>query len=368
MANQDSKIVFRDYPIVTWIFGAAMIVFGLTLLPDLFHGADLLNSLFTIILLIVGVAFLLLSSISTVTADSNNQLLTIASRSMIKNKKQEIPFSQIASIELEMSPSSSRSSSGQGSSTYRITATRHDGKRIPFRSTFTSGYMGKMKKVEQLRSIIGVKGTDQGIQSAFQQTSQMAQEVYQNQQEALTGSEAAEHVTDGIRWHLQTKIVGAQPFTRWFSTDFRMQDGFLFISQKPSGAGQGILSGLSKMLFRQSLSLYGFGTEDTPNLDGADTLQPFDNRFDNDFTAYTGNLADARQILNPWVIAALADWAYRFPLKRIQTNRVMGQITVMFSPSGVYVSSMGTMIPEAVDELAKLGVALVKAQGTSVLS
>lgn len=38
------------------------------------------------------------------------------------------------------------------------------------------------------------------------------------------------------------------------------------------------------------------------------------------------------------------------------------QLVVMFSPQGVYVGCMGTMIPEAIEEMTRLGVEIVKNQ------
>ena len=365
MADQNSKLIYRDFPFVNWIFGIPLFILGLILLPNLLHGTSQANSLFTVIILAIGLVLILWGSILIVIADRDSQLLTLSYHSVLKSKKVEIPFADIATIELQMSSGGS-TRSGRGGPTYRIVINRKAEKPVPLHSVYTSGASGKEKRVKQLRSIIGVGGAEAGIAGAYHMAQQMAQQVYQSQQESLTGSEAEEKVTDGIHWHLQTKTIGASPFTRWFSSDYRVADGFLFITQKPSGTGKNsILSGLNKMLFHQSLSLYGFSVEDTPNQENADMLEPFDQRFDNDFMAFTGNPDIAKQLLNPWVVVALADWAYRFPLKRIQTNQVMGALAVMFSPLGVYVTSMGTMIPEAVDELAKLGVALVKAQGGS---
>jgi hypothetical protein len=56
-----------------------------------------------------------------------------------------------------------------------------------------------------------------------------------------------------------------------------------------------------------------------------------------------------------------ADWATRYPLKQMQpTRELFGQLIVMICPRGTYDASMGNMIPEAVQELTNLWVALVK--------
>ena len=106
--------------------------------------------------------------------------------------------------------------------------------------------------------------------------------------------------------------------------------------------------------------MYGFGGEDTPGLDSAMLLDSFDPQLDPNFTVFASDAQAARQYL-AWAIAPLADWATRYPLKQLQPSReLFGQLIVMICPRGTYVASMGNMIPEAVQELADLGVALVK--------
>ena len=95
-------------------------------------------------------------------------------------------------------------------------------------------------------------------------------------------------------------------------------------------------------------------------MDSADLLPSFDPQLDPHFTVFTSDPTAARQYLT-WSIAPLVDWATRYPLKQMQTSReLFGQLIVMICPRGTYVASMGNMIPEAVQELVNLGVALVK--------
>ncbi len=196
----------------------------------------------------------------------------------------------------------------------------------------------------------------------------MAQQKFTEQQEALTGSQAAEQVTSGVHWRVQTVTFGASPVTRWYSPDYRCPEGFVFLAQKVEGQrtmGGGLMGGLGKMLFQQSMGLYGFSSEDTPGLQTADILQPLDPYLEPHFSAFTSSPGTARRILNTWVATPLADWATRYPLKQVQKQGVFGQLAIMFSPRGVYVASLGTMIPEAVQELTTLGVELVRAQGSA---
>jgi hypothetical protein len=119
------------------------------------------------------------------------------------------------------------------------------------------------------------------------------------------------------------------------------------------------------MLYQQSIGMYGFRGEDTPGLNTAEVLPSLDPHLDSHFSAFASDPGTARQILNPWIAAPLADWATRYPLKQLQKPGLFGQLVVLFSPRGVYVASLGTMIPEALEELTNLGVELVKTQGGS---
>ena len=111
--------------------------------------------------------------------------------------------------------------------------------------------------------------------------------------------------------------------------------------------------------------MYGFGSEDTPGLNSGEVLPTLGPQLESHFSAFTSDPGAARQILNPWIAAPLADWATRYPLKQVQKPGLFGQLVVLFSPRGVYIASLGTMIPEAVEELANLGAELVKTQGSS---
>jgi hypothetical protein len=197
----------------------------------------------------------------------------------------------------------------------------------------------------------------------LKQATSMAQQVFQEKQEALTGPEAEEHITEGVHWKTQTVAFGGTAVTRWFSPDQLCPGGFVFVAQKvvgqPTIAG-GLLGGMNKLFYHETIGIYGFGSEDTPGLDSAALLTAFDPRLDPHFSVFTSDPQAAQQYL-AWAVAALVDWATRYPLKQIQpTRELFGQLVVMICPSGTYVASMGTMIPEAVQELTNLGVALVR--------
>jgi hypothetical protein len=111
--------------------------------------------------------------------------------------------------------------------------------------------------------------------------------------------------------------------------------------------------------------LYGFKGDDVPNISQAEMLASVSPQLDNHFTAFTNLQAEVRQILNPWMLRPLEDWGERYPLKQFQTKGGVAQLVVLFSPNGVYLARMGVLQPEQVEELAALGVEMVKTQGVT---
>jgi hypothetical protein len=358
MDNKDFSLVLRDWPITFWIIAAVLLAEGVTFFLPLAEGQA--AYIVRAILILAGLAILLFAPVLTVTADRLNQTLTISHRSPLRDNTRAFIFSQIDSIDLE----SSRES--DGGSTYRIVMALKNGEMVPFHSYFSSGSYGMRRKVNRLRSFLGMETLDFSLKGMFRQATQAAQVEYRQQQEAMTGSENEIHETNGVRWQVQTVAFGGQPVTRWFSADCRLPVGFVYVVQQAEGQkiGSGrLLSGLSGFLYKQSLNVYGFGPADTPGIEAAVVLSDVDPALARSFSVYTSTPDSARRILTGGTVAALADWARRYPLKTITNNsQAFSQLVVMFSPQGVYAASLGTMIPEAVEEMTRLGSELVKNQ------
>ena len=350
MDTQNNTLTIREYPLGEWGFGIVM--FSMAGFTALGARGDWSISL---IAGAAGVLFILFATILVVQADRVNGTLTIRRTSVLRRYVREIPISDIAALQIEAARSSS--------STYRIVVITRDNETIPFRTAYSSGAAAKEAKAKQLREFLGVGGTDSSSGGIFQQVSSMAQQAFQEKQEALGGLAAEDHVTEGVHWKTQTVAFGATAVTRWFSPDQHCPGGFVLVAQKvvgqPTAAG-GLLGGMNKLLYHGIISMYGFGGEDTPGLDSAMLLASFDPQLDPHFTVFTSDPQAARQYL-AWAVPALADWDTRYPLKQLQpTGQLFGQLIVMICPQGTYVASMGNMIPEALQELADLGVALVK--------
>src|SRR5258706_1504946 len=360
MNTNDSQLVIRDSPISLWIFG--LIFAGVGAFFFFQVGKD---AAFTLIFVAIGLGVLLFSSTLTITADRITRTLTLEYRSLLRHAIKQIPFDEVASINVLRSVSHNK---GHTSYTYRVVLTRKDGQVIPFRSYASSGSAGKEQQATQLRAFIGVQGVDATPAGMLRAAPQIAQAVFQNQQQALTGPETEMHETDSVHWQIQSMAMGAAPATRWYSPDFKTPDTFLFVAQKVDGQGQaggGFLASLGNMMFKQSISLYGFHADDTPGIDQAATLTPLDPALEPHFMAFTNDPASARQTLNPWAVMPLADWARRYPLQQFQSGARFSQLVVLFGPGGVYLATLNILQPDQVDELTTLGVELVKSQGSS---
>jgi len=95
-------------------------------------------------------------------------------------------------------------------------------------------------------------------------------------------------------------------------------------------------------------------------------LGPLDPALEPHFMAFTNDPASARKTLNLRIVAPLADWAGRYPLKQFQTGSHYGQLMILFGPNGVHLVTLNLLQPSQADELVSLGVELVKCQGSSL--
>ena len=360
MQNQDT-IKLNDVPFGIWLAGFIFLGGGIYFFS--FQGF----SGNTIILGMIGLVILLITRGLTITADRNTRILRLHYWSLyFWRTTREIPFDEIASIRVN----SMQSGKGTGRQTrsYRIEVGRKDESVVPFRTAYSGGFLGSLrmqKNVDQLRAFIGLgESFDESPAGLFRATKIAAAMVATSQQEALTGPNEQERVTNGVHWTLQSTALGTSPVTRWFSPDFKMTGGFLFLAQKvPGQSTGGFMAALGKALFQQSISMYGFKADDVPNISQAEMLASVPPLLDSHFTAFTNNQAESRQILNPWMQHPLADWGQRYPLKQFQTKDGTSQLVVLFSQNGVYLARLGVLEPEQVEEMTTLGVEMVKTQG-----
>jgi hypothetical protein len=221
------------------------------------------------------------------------------------------------------------------------------------------------RQIDKFLKSIGLsKDIENSPQGMFHAAQQVGAETARREQESLTGPNEALRVTDGVHWKLQSIGIGGAPGTRWFSPDLKTRNGFLFVAQKVKGqSSMDWLPLLNKFLFKQALTLYGFNLFDTPNLASARTLKSLSAALEVHFTALASDHLEARQILNSWTQNLLAQWGEKYPLRQFQSGARFSQIVVLFNLNGVCIATPGILKPDQVDELAKLGVELVKSQG-----
>lgn len=349
MQSQSGNLVIRDVPYGLWIFGFIFASIGIYI--GFFAGAPII---FPIIFGVAGLAMILFVPILTITVDRSSGLLTLQRTGILRRSIDEIRINQIEDIYLK----ENISHDDDGTSvTYQTIIALEDGTQIPLRRYTSSGYRKKEKRVQLLKDAIGLDEHPLGDQPGFEPAPLAAPPE-------MVHAPEGEQVTDGVRWELQHHSFAAAPVTRWFSPEVETPDYFVYIAQKQEGQGdqKGIMNLFGKSLFKQSLKMYGFDESYTPGLDQAVIHQEADKRLMQDFFIFTSNTRDAHRVLNPWVVTPLLAWADRYPLN--STGQQFSQMTVLFSPWGLFISVLGILDPSDLQEITALGVEIVKSTTT----
>ncbi len=347
MKCNDSRLELHDVPVLLWILGLIFAGVGALIIFQIEH-----SSFMPMIFVVIGLGTLLFSSVLTITADRITRTLKLDYRSALRHTLKEISFGEIANINVERSVSHSK---GHTRYTYRTVVMRKDGTVIPFRSYSSSGSGKKEMQAAKLRDFIGMRGFDSMPAGMLQAAPQ--------------STEPEIHETGGVHWQIRQTMMGVSAGARWHSPDFKTPGAFLLVAQKPEGqASHGLLASVGSMIFKQTLSMFGFQADDTPGLDQAATLD-LDPALEPHFMAYTNVPASARQRLNSSAVMLLANWAARYPLKQFQKASRFSQLVVLIGPNGVYLATLNLLQPEQVHELTALGTELVKSQvGSRVYS
>jgi hypothetical protein len=340
MNRNDSQLVIRDIPFFLWFFGLVFTGVGALIF---FEGGQ--ARVWALVFGAIGLGALLFSSVLAITADRMTRTLKLEYRSALRHTIKQVSFDEIAGIDIERSYSGNRA-------TYRVIVMRKDGQVIRLRSSSSSGSKSKDRLARRLREFIGVQGFDSSPAALFYAASQMRV------------GEICE--TDGVHWQIQPPAVSRFQGTRWHSPDLKTPGFFLFVAQKAAGqATGGFLASLGSLMFKKALSMQGFQADDTPGLERAGPLAPLDPALEPHFMAFTNDPASARKTLNLRIVAPLADWAGRYPLKQFQKPSGFGQLVILFGPNGICLSTLNLLKPDQVNELTALGVELVKLQSGS---
>ncbi|MBC8330587.1 MAG: hypothetical protein H8E28_01275 [Anaerolineae bacterium] len=346
MNNSFSELTLHDRPIVFWLFGASMLagaIFAFTRAPT--------QWILIGILALFGLGLLMMPTVS-VNASRITRTLTISRHSLIRKSQQTIAFGEIAGISV-----SYKLDREDNSRTYRVEITLHNGEIVPLRNAYTSGHKRKDEQAQQLRDIIGIG--EGMLPQAFDAAN--LQRQFQEQQEEITGEQGVENTTRGVHWSFETLAFSSTPLSHWRSSDFHLQDSFLFLAQKTPDQEllPNWLQSATSLLFKQSMLVYGFGEADSPDIATATPIE-LPSRLKPYFLAYGDEPARAGQLLNTWVITPLVEWAHKYPLTQQNAG---SQIVLHIGPKGLSLRTMGLANPEYLDELTTLGVELVRALG-----
>ena len=360
--NDPQVLVVKEYPVALWLVSGVFALFGLFffITPGSLGGG--------LIGVGVGLGLLLLGSVDTIALDKRRNRFSIRRRYLWRTTFQETPLDEVSGFELEASQSSD---SGR---TYRIIAVLAEGKPIPLTSAYTTGHERKRQRAAMLNQWMGrasqvIESDESAWRGAARvEVSAAMAQVESKKAPAVVGFEAApaeSGETNGVRWKVAKLHAGEMPVRRWFSADYKFEDGFLLLAQKPEGMripGK-LLGGLGRMFGMQALRLYGFAPEDSPGIETAAPLEPPEPRLEEHYVTLTSNQRGARLALNPWVIMPLVAWAERNPLRPAKASQEQAQAVILFSPNGVYVAGVGVDTPEEIEALSGLGFELVRAAG-----
>jgi hypothetical protein len=337
MNRDETRLVLREFPVIEWIIGLSFSSFSSLGIFSVYHsylegqqvsagGAGVL-----FIFLAVGLLFLLYKSVLTITADRIMRTLKLEYRSLLHYRLKQFSFDEIAGIAVQC---------GYSRSSFGVSLKQKDGKVIRFQKTYSNRWKPKERQAQMLREFIDVPGFDTIAGS--------------NSYGELQPYVDSIQETDGIHWQLKP-IGNYSP--RWHSPDFRSQGVFVFLAQIAESQ-----SSFGSLGIKFALSTQGFQAEDTPGLDQATVMARLDPAIASRFVALSNAPDFAGQILNPRAVKALAGWAGRHPLKMFNKASSVGQLVMLVCPNGVYLGTLNMSTRDQVNELATLGVELVKSQ------
>jgi hypothetical protein len=299
--------------------------------------------------------FAAFGGVSTCVLDRERGTVTLKYRSLFRAKTQEYPLTDIASVEIGRSRKDS-----EGHSSFRVELALTSGERIPLTPYYSSGWNARHARAERLRAFLGLPSQPGLMEQALQM--------------AATPTVRSSHTgsTDGVDWQLEfVKSGRGGTVTRWFTDAAQMPNQFLMLVQSAGGSRKAeplgnLLGSLAQLAYTQFLSMYQVGPGETPGLELAVPVEGLDARLAQYYVTLTSDSYEARQLLNPWVVQSLVEWAERHPVRGVQVVKrgQFGPLFVLFSPKGL-VLAFATAIEneERVNAIAQLGAALVRAQG-----
>lgn len=352
--------VYRSFPVFSVVFALFFIGMGLVILAN---GAGVIVAVVTFL---VAAIILLFASVSTVTVAADGSKVAIQNQSIIKKSLVEVNREDIQTVEIESS--THRSTNNHTRTTnFRVVLKKTDGTIVPVQTAFTGDLISNNKLCSDLRKMLNLNDpeTPQGIiQNLAGSALEQVRKELETEQETITGDSDTIHETSGVKWQLVTRATGATPVSRWQSADYTLPGHFIYIAQKLHGSkdmGGGFLAGLAKTLYIQSMTVYGITDAHAPGMQNGIIFDQLEARIDPDFGGYGDSVAVFRQVLSIYAIQALENWARKRPLKQGGV-----QLAVLIGPKGVFVSTLGLVKPDFLQEMTDFGVELVKSLNTAV--
>ena len=172
---------------------------------------------------------------------------------------------------------------------------------------------------------------------------------------------AGRRVTDGVPWRVETITHGKSPVTRWLSPDFKLPGQFLYLTQKPKGSANtfgGLLGAMSNLAYRANAGRVRLraGRHARPRHGGSPWRHPIRSSTSISMTL-TNDPYTARQLLTPWVVSPLVQWAEQHPMARIQGSQAGPALSIggaLFSAGGIR-GLLCRRLPGAHRRLGQLG-------------
>ena len=368
-SSDPNRLVISNRPVFGWIFGGIFIAAGFFML---------LNEAGIIMSLIfggIGLLVVLVGGLGSQLVLDRNEGSAQLTRYTIGGKQvSEYLLSEISTAEVARSGSSNIRRSG--STTYRIELLLANGERLPLTNYYTSGSMSKQLQADKIRSFLGPQTMGDraaAVLGLSEVKDELAQQMYRARPlESPRGAQES-GVSGEVTWEIQRLASpSGGKVTRWFSAGAKTSGGFVMLvqggSNQPGAKGLcGLLGSLAQLAYKQYVGMYQVAPDETPGLDAAQPVQNLDPRLASSYISLTDNSYGARQVLNPWTGAPLADWAARHPAGGVQVARAntFSPMFVLFSPRGVTIAFASQIDnPAMIEEIARLGVELVKANST----
>jgi hypothetical protein len=356
-----NRLVISNRPVFAWVFGLIFVLAGIFMA---------IQGTFLMALIFGGIGLLV-----ALLSGFGSQLVLDKTEGVARLIKYTIGGKQVREVLLEELSTAEVRRTGQN--TYRIELLLTNGESLPLTAYSTSGQMSKQLQADKIRTFLGPQKPGDRVAALLGVSAvkdQLAQQMYQPRPvQSVRGAEES-GTAEGVNWEIQRlRSASGGKITRWFSEGAKLPGSFVMLVQgggnQPSSKGLGgLLGSLSQLVYKQYIGMYQIGSDETPDLESAQAVQNLDPRLASNFISLTNDSFAARQMLNPWTVGPLANWAARHPAGGMQVMRdnTYGPMLVLFSPRGVTIAFAGQIDQaEMIEEITQLGVELVKANSTN---